>query len=104
MCELTCGMCYVQVLKWSDYCLPLACSPGQPFRVVAQTTVDNFCQLGVAFLEGCLQLDNGLLPSKIVRMLPLIILQICTFYNLSNFLNALEYIICALISCNIHII
>ncbi|XP_060941960.1 biotin--protein ligase isoform X3 [Limanda limanda] len=56
-----------KVLKWSDYCLPLACSPGQPFRVVAQTTVDNFSRLGVAFLEGCLQLDDGLLPSKIAK-------------------------------------
>ncbi|XP_053297434.1 biotin--protein ligase isoform X1 [Pleuronectes platessa] len=55
-----------KVLKWSDYCLPLAYSPGQPFRVVAQSNVDNFIRLGVAFLEGCLQLDNGLLPSKIV--------------------------------------
>nr|XP_019962192.1 PREDICTED: biotin--protein ligase [Paralichthys olivaceus] len=55
-----------KVLKWSDYCLPLACSPCQPFRVVAQTTVDNFSQLGVAFLEDCLQLEDGLMPSKIV--------------------------------------
>uniref|UniRef100_A0A665TP00 BPL/LPL catalytic domain-containing protein n=1 Tax=Echeneis naucrates TaxID=173247 RepID=A0A665TP00_ECHNA len=55
-----------QVLKWSDYCLPLACSPGQPFRAVAQATVENFSQLGIAFMEDRLQLDNGLLPSKIV--------------------------------------
>ncbi|XP_029925053.1 biotin--protein ligase isoform X2 [Myripristis murdjan] len=55
-----------QVLKWSDYCRPLACSPGQPFRAVAQATVDNFSRLGVAFMEDRLQLDNGLLPSKIV--------------------------------------
>ncbi|XP_040908103.1 biotin--protein ligase [Toxotes jaculatrix] len=55
-----------KVLKWSDYCLPLACSPGQPFRAVAQATVDNFSRLGVAFIEDRLHLDNGLMPSKIV--------------------------------------
>ncbi|KAM9347969.1 biotin--protein ligase isoform 2-T2 [Symphorus nematophorus] len=58
-----------QVLKWSDYCLPLACSPGQPFRAVAQATVDNFSRLGVAFIEDRLHLDNGLLPSKIIPVL-----------------------------------
>uniref|UniRef100_UPI003AAFFA98 biotin--protein ligase isoform X2 n=1 Tax=Centroberyx gerrardi TaxID=166262 RepID=UPI003AAFFA98 len=58
-----------KVLKWSDYCLPLACSPGQPFRAVAQASVDNFSRLGVAFIEDRLQLDNGLMPSKIVPVL-----------------------------------
>uniref|UniRef100_A0A3B4Z465 Holocarboxylase synthetase n=2 Tax=Stegastes partitus TaxID=144197 RepID=A0A3B4Z465_9TELE len=58
-----------QVLKWSDYCLPLARSPGQPFRAVAQASVDNFSRLGVAFIEDRLQLDNGLMPSKIVPVL-----------------------------------
>ncbi|KAM4620668.1 biotin--protein ligase isoform 2-T2 [Polymixia lowei] len=58
-----------QVLKWSDYCLPLACSPGPPFRAVAQASVDNFSHLGVAFMENRLQLDNGLMPSKIVSVL-----------------------------------
>ncbi|KAF3706825.1 Biotin--protein ligase [Channa argus] len=55
-----------KVLKWSDYCRPLACSPGQPFRAVAQASVDNFSRIGVAFIENRLQLDNGLVPSKIV--------------------------------------
>ncbi|XP_071316568.1 biotin--protein ligase isoform X2 [Trachinotus anak] len=55
-----------KVLKWSDYCLPLACSPGRPFRAVARATVENFSQLGVAFMEDRLQLDDGLLPSKII--------------------------------------
>ncbi|XP_054481732.1 biotin--protein ligase isoform X2 [Anoplopoma fimbria] len=58
-----------QVLKWSDYCLPLARSPGQPFRAVAQASVDNFSRLGVAFIEDRLQLDNGLTPSKIIPVL-----------------------------------
>lgn len=58
-----------KVLKWSDCCLPLACSPGQPFRAVAQASVDNFSRLGVAFIEDRLQLDNGLVPSKIIPVL-----------------------------------
>ncbi|XP_056298565.1 biotin--protein ligase isoform X1 [Pseudoliparis swirei] len=58
-----------KVLKWSDYCLPLARSPGQPFRAVAQASVDNFSRLGVAFIEDRLQLDNGLKPSKIIPVL-----------------------------------
>lgn len=79
-CHLTSDVCCVQVLKWSDYCLPLACSPGQPFRAVAQASIDNFTRLGVAFIEDRLQLDNGLVPSKIVRMLPSIIFHIYPFY------------------------
>ncbi|KAI3373381.1 hypothetical protein L3Q82_021930, partial [Scortum barcoo] len=67
--QLTSGMYCLQVLKWSDYCLPLACSPGQPFRAVAQASLDNFSRLGVAFIEDRLQLDNGLMPSKIVPVL-----------------------------------
>lgn len=65
--DTCCVLCCVQVLKWSDYCLPLACSPGTPFRAVAQASVDNFSRLGVAFIEDRLQLDDGLLPSKIIR-------------------------------------
>uniref|UniRef100_H3CT43 Holocarboxylase synthetase n=1 Tax=Tetraodon nigroviridis TaxID=99883 RepID=H3CT43_TETNG len=59
-----------QVLRWSDYCLPLAYSPGPPFRAVAQTSLENFSVLGVAFIEDRLLLDHGLVPSKIVRMSP----------------------------------
>ncbi|KAM3601897.1 uncharacterized protein V6R79_020890 [Siganus canaliculatus] len=58
-----------KVLKWSDYCLPLACSPGLPFRAVAQASVDNFSRLGVAFIEDRLHLDDGLVPSKIIPVL-----------------------------------
>lgn len=66
-------MCFIQALKWSDYCLPLAYSPSQPFRVVAQTSLENFSLLGVAFIEDRLHLDNGLVPSKIIRMLPAVV-------------------------------
>ncbi|XP_066507604.1 biotin--protein ligase isoform X2 [Hoplias malabaricus] len=58
-----------QILKWSDYCLPLACSPGQPYRAVAEASLDNFSTLGVAFLEDRLQMENGLIPEKIVSVL-----------------------------------
>ncbi|KAM9384666.1 biotin--protein ligase [Pholidichthys leucotaenia] len=67
-----------KVLKWSDYCLPLACSPEKPFRAVAQASVDNFGRLGVAFIEDRLHLDDGLVPSKIVPVL----LQEATFSQL----------------------
>lgn len=58
-----------KALKWSDYCLPLACSPGQPYRAVAEASLDNFSTLGVAFLEDRLQMENGLIPAKIVSVL-----------------------------------
>lgn len=58
-----------KVLKWSDYCIPLAYCPGQPFRAVAQASIDNFSLLGVAFIEDRLLLDDGLTPSKIVPVL-----------------------------------
>ncbi|CAN9501495.1 unnamed protein product [Ophioblennius macclurei] len=58
-----------KVLKWTDYCTPLACYPGQPFRAVAQASADNFCLLGVAFIEDRLQLDDGQMPSKIIPVL-----------------------------------
>ncbi|KAL2095419.1 hypothetical protein ACEWY4_010138 [Coilia grayii] len=58
-----------KAVKWSDYCHPLACSPGNPFRAVAETSVDNFSRLGVAFLEDRLQMENGLIPEKIVSVL-----------------------------------
>uniref|UniRef100_A0AAX7T2M5 BPL/LPL catalytic domain-containing protein n=1 Tax=Astatotilapia calliptera TaxID=8154 RepID=A0AAX7T2M5_ASTCA len=58
-----------QVLKLSDCCLPVACCPGQPFRAVARASVESYSQLGIAFIEDRLQLDNGLTPSKIVPVL-----------------------------------
>ncbi|XP_063058998.1 biotin--protein ligase isoform X2 [Engraulis encrasicolus] len=58
-----------QAVKWSDYCHPLACSPGDPYRAVAEASVDDFSCLGVAFLEDRLQMENGLIPEKIVSVL-----------------------------------
>ncbi|XP_048202200.1 LOW QUALITY PROTEIN: biotin--protein ligase [Perognathus longimembris pacificus] len=56
------------VVKWSDYCLPLACRPGDPYQFIAEASVDNFSKLGVAFMEDRLQMDNGLIPQKIVSV------------------------------------
>ncbi|XP_073928774.1 biotin--protein ligase isoform X3 [Castor canadensis] len=56
------------VVKWSDCCLPLACRPGDPYRLIAEASVDNFSKLGVAFMEDKLQMDNGLIPQKIVSV------------------------------------
>lgn len=56
-------------LKWSDYCLPLARSPGQPYRALAEASLENFSRLGVAFMEDRLQMENGLIPEKIVSVL-----------------------------------
>ena len=55
-----------QVLRWSDHCVPLACSPGPPFKAVARASLEDFSRLGVAFMEDRLRLDDGLMPSKIV--------------------------------------
>ncbi|XP_016326528.1 biotin--protein ligase [Sinocyclocheilus anshuiensis] len=58
-----------KVLNWSDYCLPLAHSPGQPYRAVAEASLENFSRLGVAFMEDRLHMGNGLIPEKIVSVL-----------------------------------
>ncbi|XP_052463710.1 biotin--protein ligase isoform X2 [Carassius gibelio] len=58
-----------QVLNWSDYCLPLAYSPGQPYRAIAEASLENFSRLGVAFMEDRLHMGNGLRPEKIVSVL-----------------------------------
>lgn len=57
---------FSQIVKWSDCCLPLACRPGEPYRLIAKASVDDFSKLGVAFMEDRLQMANGLVPQKIV--------------------------------------
>ncbi|XP_011892592.1 PREDICTED: biotin--protein ligase isoform X6 [Cercocebus atys] len=56
------------IVKWSDCCLPLACRPGDPYRLIAEASVDNFSKLGVAFMEDRLHMDNGLVPQKIMSV------------------------------------
>ncbi|XP_029459323.1 biotin--protein ligase isoform X2 [Rhinatrema bivittatum] len=55
-----------EILKWSDYCLPVACSHDDPYKLVAETSVDNFSRLGIAFMENRLHMDNGMVPHKLV--------------------------------------
>ncbi|KAJ0004139.1 hypothetical protein NQD34_010353 [Periophthalmus magnuspinnatus] len=53
-------------------CVPLArcpLTPGQPYRALAQASVEDFSRLGVAFIEDRLQLEDHLWPSKIVPVL-----------------------------------
>ncbi|RXM92313.1 Biotin--protein ligase [Acipenser ruthenus] len=46
-----------------------SCISGDPFKLIADASVDNFCRLGVAFMEDRLQMDNGMVPEKIVSVL-----------------------------------
>ncbi|NXW30520.1 BPL1 ligase, partial [Phaetusa simplex] len=55
-----------EIVKWSDYCSPLAYKPGEPYKLIAEASVDNFSSLGIAFMEDRLQMDNGMVPHKIV--------------------------------------
>ncbi|XP_010086139.1 PREDICTED: biotin--protein ligase-like, partial [Pterocles gutturalis] len=57
-----------EIVKWSDYCSPLACKPGEPYKLIAEASVDNFSNLGIAFMEDRLQMDNGMVPHKIVSV------------------------------------
>ncbi|XP_027763747.1 biotin--protein ligase, partial [Empidonax traillii] len=57
-----------EIVRWSDYCSPLAYKPGEPFKLIAEASVDNFSSLGIAFLEDRLQMDNGMVPHRIVSV------------------------------------
>ncbi|XP_072471010.1 biotin--protein ligase [Notamacropus eugenii] len=56
------------IVKWSDCCLPLACRPGEPYKLFAEASIENFSELGIAFMENRLQMDNGMVPQKIVSV------------------------------------
>ncbi|XP_075053337.1 biotin--protein ligase isoform X2 [Mixophyes fleayi] len=57
-----------QVLKLSEYCWPLASSHGDSSRLLAEASVDNFSELGIAFMEDRLQMEDGSLPQKITSV------------------------------------
>ncbi|OXB68618.1 hypothetical protein ASZ78_014265 [Callipepla squamata] len=57
-----------EIVRWSDYCSPLAYKPGEPYKLIAEASVDNFSNLGIAFMEDRLQMDNGMVPCKIVSV------------------------------------
>ncbi|NWV32147.1 BPL1 ligase, partial [Grantiella picta] len=59
-----------EIVKWSDFCSPLAYKPGEPFKLIAEASVDNFSSLGIAFLEDRLRMDNGMVPHRIVCKYP----------------------------------
>ncbi|XP_004634453.2 biotin--protein ligase [Octodon degus] len=56
------------LVRWSDCCLPLACRPGDPYQLIAEASVEDFSRLGAAFMEDRLQMENGLVPQKIVSV------------------------------------
>ncbi|NWY01571.1 BPL1 ligase, partial [Nothoprocta ornata] len=58
--------CSKEVVRWSDYCSPLAFKPGEPYKLIAEASIDNFSNLGIAFMEDRLQMDDGMVPHKIV--------------------------------------
>ncbi|KAL9867459.1 LOW QUALITY PROTEIN: biotin--protein ligase [Geothlypis trichas] len=57
-----------EIVQWADFCSPLAYKAGEPFQLVAEASVDNFSSLGIAFLEDRLQLENGMVPRRIVSV------------------------------------
>ncbi|XP_064262641.1 biotin--protein ligase isoform X2 [Passer domesticus] len=57
-----------EIVKWSDFCSPLAYKAGEPFKLIAEASVDNFSSLGIAFLEDRLQMENGMVPHRIVSV------------------------------------
>ncbi|KAG8590989.1 hypothetical protein GDO81_007002 [Engystomops pustulosus] len=57
-----------KVRKLSEYCLSLALCHGDSSRLLAEASVDNFSELGIAFMEDRLQMDNGSLPQKITSV------------------------------------
>ncbi|XP_032075375.1 biotin--protein ligase isoform X2 [Thamnophis elegans] len=57
-----------KIVKWSDFCSPLAFKTGKPYILFAEASIDNFSSLGIAFLENRLQMDNGMVPQKIVSV------------------------------------
>ncbi|XP_070606505.1 biotin--protein ligase [Erythrolamprus reginae] len=57
-----------KIVKWSDFCCPLAFKTGKPYILFAEASIDNFSSLGIAFLEDRLQMDNGMVPQKIVSV------------------------------------
>ncbi|XP_060626331.2 biotin--protein ligase [Anolis sagrei] len=57
-----------KIVKWSDFCSPLAFKTGEPYILFAEASIDNFSSLGIAFMEDRLQMDNGMVPQKIMSV------------------------------------
>ncbi|XP_068126529.1 biotin--protein ligase [Hyperolius riggenbachi] len=52
----------------SEFCLPLALCHGNSSQLLAEASVDNFSELGIAFMEDRLQMDNGSLLQRITSV------------------------------------
>ncbi|XP_069745048.1 biotin--protein ligase isoform X2 [Narcine bancroftii] len=57
-----------KILKYSDFCTPLAHLLGDPYKLIAETNVEDFSRLGVAFMENRLEMDKRIVPQKIVSL------------------------------------
>ena len=55
-----------RVVKLSGLTTPLAWKSGEPFGILVKATANNFGLVGSAYLEGVLELDDGLLVEQIV--------------------------------------
>ncbi|XP_053312248.1 biotin--protein ligase isoform X2 [Spea bombifrons] len=57
-----------EIRNLSEYCLPLALCHGDSSKLLAEASVENFSELGIAFMEDRLQMDNGSLLHKITSV------------------------------------
>ncbi|XP_072036707.1 biotin--protein ligase-like isoform X2 [Amphiura filiformis] len=57
-----------RVIKLSSLTTPLAWKSGEPFGILVEASVDNFSMVGSAYLDGVLELDDGLLVDQIVTV------------------------------------
>ena len=55
-----------RVVKLSGLTTPLAWKSGEPFGILVKASANNFGLVGSAYLEGVLELDDGLLVEQIV--------------------------------------
>ena len=55
-----------RVIKLSSLSTPLAWKSGEPFGILVEASADNFSMVGSAYLDGVLELDDGLLVDQIV--------------------------------------
>ncbi|CAH2219168.1 biotin-- ligase isoform X1 [Pelobates cultripes] len=59
---------YKKICKLSEYCLPIALCHDDSSKLLAEASIDNFTELGIAFMEDRLQMDNGSLLQKITSV------------------------------------
>lgn len=57
-----------RVVKFSDLTTPIAWRSGEPFGILVQATKENFSRIGTAYLEGYLELDDGLLVNQLLSV------------------------------------